>query len=312
MSKRDPRGEDVAEPTDVAEEETPQAAGTAPSPDSMLGVGGWIVASQVGSRLDLIITYDGGATTTAGFPDHSLTYDHAFFGFIDTAGFTSFEYVEVDGTVNQPYFIFGDDFSFVVPGVDTTPPTVVEIGSWEDTGDGVISEGEVTDVAISELMVRFSEPVQDPPGDSDPDDVTNPANYLLFDDGGDGFDTVDCAGGVAAGDNQIPVAVWSYTSGTPSETYLSIDGGSDLPTGVYRLMVCGTTSIVDWAGNPLDGDGNGTGGDDYVRTFTVVPAGVVVTPESGLLLAEGGTTLDVSLVLANYLLKSSHLQSKQL
>ncbi|HSN55448.1 MAG TPA: Ig-like domain-containing protein, partial [Candidatus Sulfomarinibacteraceae bacterium] len=151
--------------------------GTAASPGSLLGVGGWLVGSQLGARVDLIITFDGGATTTPGFPDSSLTYDHKFFGFIDTAGFSSFEVVETDGTVNQPYFVFGDDFSFALAGSDGTPPRVLEIASWEDTGDGVISEGEVTGVAITELMVRFSEAVRDLPGDSDPDDVTNPANY---------------------------------------------------------------------------------------------------------------------------------------
>ncbi len=243
--------------------------GTASSPDALLGVGGWLVGSQIGSSADLVVSYDGGATVTANFPDHTLDYSHKFFGFIDTAGFTSFEVVETNGTVGQPFFVLGDDFSIVQSGVDSTPPRVVEVGSWEDTGDGVLSDGEVTDVLITQLMVRFSETVQDLPGDSEPDDVTNPANYLLFDDGGDGFDTVDCAGGIAIGDHQIPLTVWSYTSGNPSETLLEVNGGLELPVGVYRLLVCGTTSIVDWAGNVLDGDGNGTGGDDFVRNFEI-------------------------------------------
>ena len=257
--------------------------GTAPSPDSLLGVGGWIVSSQVGAQVDFIITHDGGATTNPGFPDHTLSFVHKFFGFIDTAGFTSFEVVETDGTVNQPFLIFGDDFSFVVSGTDTTPPRVVEIGSWEETADGVITEGEVIDVGISELMVRFSEPVQDPPGDSDPDDVTNPANYLLFDDGGDGFDTIDCAGGMAAGDNPIAIEVWQYLSGEPSETWLGVNGGVDLPAGAYRLLVCGTTSILDWAGHVLDGNGNGTGGDDFVRNFEIAAGpipGISITDDA--------------------------------
>ncbi|MEX1310261.1 MAG: Ig-like domain-containing protein, partial [Candidatus Sulfomarinibacteraceae bacterium] len=242
--------------------------GTASSPDALLGVGGWVV-SQVGSRVELVITYDGGATITPGFPDHMVSFIHEFFGFIDTAGFTSFEVVETDGTVNQPYFVFGDDFSFLGPGADTTPPQVTGVGSWEDTGDGVLSEGETTDAAISELIVGFSEPVQDPPGDTDPDDVTNPANYLLFSDGGDGFQTVNCAGGVAAGDVSVAVEVWEYVSGSPAETVLGVNGGVALPVGTYRLLVCGTTTIVDWAGNALDGDGNGTGGDDFTRNFEI-------------------------------------------
>ena len=242
--------------------------GTASTPDALLGVGGWVVG-QVGSRVELVITYDGGATITPGFPDHMVSFVHEFFGFIDTAGFTSFEVVETDGTVNQPYFVFGDDFSFLGSGADTTPPQVTGIGSWEDTGDGVLSEGESTDAAISELVVGFSEPVQDLPGDTDPDDVTNPSNYLLFSDGGDGFQTVDCAGGVAAGDSAVAVVIWDYVSGNPAETVLGVNGGVALPVGTYRLLVCGTTSIVDWAGNPLDGDGNGAGGDDFVRNFAI-------------------------------------------
>ena len=138
-----------------------------------------------------------------------------------------------------------------------------------DTGDGVLSEGEATSVAITELTVDFNESVQDPAGDTDPDDVTNPANYLLFDDNGDGFDTVSCAGGVAAGDNPVAVSVLSYVSGNPSQTHLQVNGGFSLPAASYRLLVCGTTSIVDWAGNALDGNGDGTGGDDFIRNFDV-------------------------------------------
>ena len=243
--------------------------GAASVPDSLLGVGGWIVASQVGSRVDFIVTHDGGATTNAPFRDHSLEINHRFFGFIDTAGFTSFEIVETDGVVNQPYFIFGDDFSLLMAGIDATAPQVRGIGSSEDTGDGVLSEGESTSAAITELTVDFSEAVQDLPGHTDPNDVTNPANYLLFDDGGDGFETIDCAGGVAAGDNPIAVSVLDYVSGNPSQTRLEVNDGFSLSAASYRLLVCGTTSVVDWAGNPLDGDGDGTGGDDFVRNFDV-------------------------------------------
>ncbi len=266
--------------------------GTVSNPNSLLGVGGWIVSGQIGARIDVIVSHDGGTTTTAAFPDHSLGFDHKFFGFIDTAGFTSFEVVETDGTVNQPHLIFSDDFSLLVSGTDTTPPRVVEIGSLEATPDGVVTEGEIINVAITELMVRFSEPVWDPPGDTDPDDATNPANYVLFDDGGDGFDTVDCAGGVAPGDNAITVEVLSYTSGDPSETVLTVNGGFALAGGSYRLLVCGTTSIIDWAGNILDGDGNGVGGDDFARNFEVAQGPVPVISIDDIAVVEGdvGTT----------------------
>ncbi len=266
--------------------------GSAASPGSLLGVGGWIVASQIGSSVDLVIGYDGGGTTMPGFPNSNLGYDHQFFGFIDTAGFSDFEFVETNGTVNQPFFIFGDDFIFAVAGSDSTPPRVVEIGSWQEPADGVISEGEITDASISELEVRFSEPVQDPSGSADPDDVTNPDNYLLFSDGGDGFQTVDCAGGIAAGDDPIPVEVVQYLSGDPSETWLQVNGGLPLPDAAYRLLVCGTTSIVDWAGNALDGDGNGVGGDDFARNFEISSIAVPAVSINDVAIIEGdvGTT----------------------
>ncbi len=108
-------------------------------------------------------------------------------------------------------------------------------------------------------------------GDVDPDDVTNPANYLLINDGGNGFQTVNCAGGVAAGDVEVAVDAVVYTSGSVLEAAVSINGGLGLPLGSYRLLVCGTTSIRDWAGNALDGNGNGTGGDDFVRNFSIIP-----------------------------------------
>jgi hypothetical protein len=242
---------------------------TGPGPDSLLGVGGWLVASQLGSRIEFVVGYDGGSTLTLNFPDELLDVVHKFYGFIDTAGFTSIEMVETEGTVGQPLLIFGDDFSILISGSDTTPPQVVEIGSWEETADGIISEGEVTDLAISELVVRISETVQDPPGDTGADDVTNPANYLLFEDGGDGFQTLDCAGGIAPADTPVAVAVAEYLSGEPSQTTLTVNNGVALPIGVYRLLVCGTTSLVDWASNPLDGDGDGTGADDFVRNFEI-------------------------------------------
>ncbi len=262
----DPHGDQSGAPGDRTYD---GFVGTATTPGALLGAGGWIVASQVGSSIDFTVSDAGGTTTPVAFPNTNLGYGHQFFGFIDTAGFSSFEIVETNGAVNQPFFIFGDDFSFVTSGTDSTPPRVVEIGSWQETADGVISEGEVVDVDITELMVRFSETVQDPAGDSEPDDATNPANYVLFSDGGDGFQTVDCAGGVAASDTAIAVEVWQYVSGDPSETWLGVNAGAPLPAGSYRLLVCGTTSIVDWAGNPLDGDGNGTGGDDFARNFSI-------------------------------------------
>ena len=58
-----------------------------------------------------------------------------------------------------------------------------------------------------------------------------------------------------------------YNPGLFTST-LGINGGTALPDGNYRLFVCGTTSIVDLAGNPLNG-----GASDYIFNFTVQAAG---------------------------------------
>ncbi|NLF30996.1 MAG: hypothetical protein GX591_08940, partial [Planctomycetes bacterium] len=55
----------------------------------------------------------------------------------------------------------------------------------------------------------------------------------------------------------------------------TVDGAwRPLQSGLYRLSVDGLTDVM---GNALDGDADGTGGDPYVRAFTVVlPSDVIV------------------------------------
>jgi hypothetical protein len=152
--------------------------------------------------------------------------------------------------------------------LETVPPTVTVVDSDAGTGDGMVEECETTQVEISRLFVTFSESVQDPPGDTDPDDVTNPANYLVIATGPDAdFDTTAC-GTVFGDDLPVPVLAVSYDDGSTTAT---LDLSNPLPSSQIRLLVCGSTSIYDLAGNPLDGTGNGTGGDDFVLTFRSDP-----------------------------------------
>ena len=103
----------------------------------------------------------------------------------------------------------------------------------------------------SSFTVTFSEPVSDPAGSAGSDDVTNAANYLLVEAGGNGaFDTLSCAGGIISDDTAVPVSGVTYDGGTRTAT---ASLGSPLPVGNYRLFVSGTTSITDLAGNPLNG-----------------------------------------------------------
>lgn len=187
----------------------------------------------------------------------------------------------VDAT-NAPAPATAGDMTPVTPS-DTIPPVVVAVDSVPATGGG-LTAGEVTTVAISAFLVSFSEPMQDPPGDTGADDVTNPANYLLVEAGANGvLDTGSCAAGVAPDD--VAVAIAGVTYDAPSLTAI-VDLGGPLPPGVYQLLVCGTATLRDLAGNPLGG------GLDFPLAFRL--ARVAEIPALGTL---GGALLALLLTV---------------
>ena len=149
------------------------------------------------------------------------------------------------------------------------------------SGSQIVTNGATLYGDISLLGVQFNRPVNNPGGSTDPDDVTNPDNYLLFQAGENlVYDTVSCDAvpGVHPDDVEIPVGPVTYISvGGEYIATLALNGGVDLPPGEYRLLVCGTTSIVDLNGIPLAGDGV-TSGTDLERSFTVAAAEL---PETG-------------------------------
>lgn len=145
-------------------------------------------------------------------------------------------------------------------------PQVASFGTVGDTGDGILVEKEITPVSVTQLLVRFNAAVNDPVGNTQSGDVTNPTSYLLVSAGADAkLDTVSCAG-VAAGDAAVPVDSVSYNS-TSTTAALSVGGGLALPKGIYRLLVC--PSITSSVGVALDGNGDGTPGDAALRSFEV-------------------------------------------
>ena len=140
-------------------------------------------------------------------------------------------------------------------------------GTVGDSGDNVVVEKETTGVSVTQILVRFSAPVSDPAGNTQPGDVTNPASYRLVSAGADGvIDTVSCAAGVAPGDVAVAVDSVSYDSASTTAA-LFVGGGFALPKGLYRVLVCPT--ITSPAGDGLDGNGDGSPGDEALRTFVV-------------------------------------------
>jgi len=80
------------------------------------GVGGYITgthAANVGIVLDDLALFGGGR----------IYAGHQFFGVIDTrpAGFTRFEFRELDGKIGQALYIFADDFALLSEGQTAVP-----------------------------------------------------------------------------------------------------------------------------------------------------------------------------------------------
>ncbi len=144
--------------------------------------------------------------------------------------------------------------------LDAVPPQVTNVDSVNATGGGSLAECETANVQVSELLVTFSEAM----ATTGAGDVTNAASYELVVPGDDlSFQTTGC--GAAGGDDMV-LAVGSVTYDGPSHT-ATLHLGGNLPDSQYRLLVC--AALTDVAGNALDGDGNGNGGDDFQRGFRV-------------------------------------------
>jgi LPXTG-site transpeptidase (sortase) family protein len=169
--------------------------------------------------------------------------------------FLSFASNLVSGDTNGTWDIF-------VHEPDFTPPLVASL----DLQASYVGAGPAS------FRVQFNKSVADPPGNTDPDDVTTPANYLLVEKGPNGAaDTLSCLAGVSGDDVQQTVTSVAYNSITYEST-ATLTGA--LPVGNYRLFVCGTTSIVSLAGVPLNN------GSDYTFDFTVSRAAAAL-PATG-------------------------------
>lgn len=105
--------------------------------------------------------------------------------------------------------------------------------------------------------------------------MTNPANYRLLKSNTENFATNPCVGGVIPPGVTIPINSVTYTNNGgagPFVATLTFNNGSPLTTGFYRLLVCGTTSVEDLAGNKLAGD-NVNAGTDFTRNFIMFVGG---------------------------------------
>ncbi|MCA9188365.1 MAG: PPC domain-containing protein, partial [Planctomycetales bacterium] len=126
---------------------------------------------------------------------------------------------------------------------DDVPPQI-------DSVVGLPGEGGTLDIVPNAFAIDFDEPIAGQTLQSN--------SFSLIAAGPDNqFDTPDDVDYNLV--NEPP-----YTSGT--RVSFTIDGGQAI-AGNHRLRL--NPSITDAAGNSLDGDGNGAGGDAFERIFTV-------------------------------------------
>jgi len=147
--------------------------------------------------------------------------------------------------------------------LDTTPPKVHKI----------IPEGIIQDQEVTELYVEFDPDVYS-------ESVLDVNNYELLAAGGD---SVFGNGN----DDEIAINSIELIALPPSDVIkisIGINNGQPLPDDLYRLSVKGSTSVEDEAGNLLDGNNDGTSGDDYETTFRI---GVIPIP-----IPRGGITFN--------------------
>jgi LPXTG-site transpeptidase (sortase) family protein len=164
----------------------------------------------------------------------------------------------------------GCDMGAVEVG-DDTPPTV--------TSTSLLSR--YTGKGPSQFTVAFSEAMNDTAGNSGANDVTNADNYLLIEAGANEVvDTKSCASGLQGDDVQVEVIDVVYNSASFTTTVFLPD---ELSIGVYRLFVCGTSTLTDASLNALND------GEDTKVNF-IVGEDAESGDKGSLDLADSGTT----------------------
>jgi hypothetical protein len=152
-----------------------------------------------------------------------------------------------------------DDGGTANGGVDTSETQEFEIAVADAISPEVVALVAVPGGALEDcielpertaaLVVAFTEPMANPLGDSDPEDVTNPANYQVIASGPDhDLGTVGCDA-LAGDDVLVPVALVTFDEIARQAT---VSFAPRLGDSLYRLLVC--DHLEDPTGNALEED----------------------------------------------------------
>jgi parallel beta-helix repeat protein len=159
-------------------------------------------------------------------------------------------------------------------------PGVTDLGAYEFRGSSLdviaptvltVTPGPLTGATAYEIRISLSE-------QPNPIDAIAIANFELRDPGPDGK--------LGTGDDVLYLLVPTYIPLDTAVT-LSVPGGYDT-SKTYRLTISGTAGLRDLSGLKLDGNSDGTGGDNFVFTGLIQGPGLNINPTTGLTAAEGG------------------------
>jgi len=209
-----------------------------------------IISYVDSTNLDLKVAVCGNSTCTAG--NTIIT--------VDSTGVVGLFASLALNNSGLPVISYFDAFNADLKLAVTIPPSVVgnTLQSSYPTGPSTFS-------------ITFSENVNNSGGGASPDDATNPNNYKIINKGVNGsIDTATCISPLGGDDSlTIPKSI-TYI---PNTAIVNLSNA--LPSGEYRLFVCGTTSITDAMGVPLNG------GSDFTFDFTVGVVSTSSLPKTG-------------------------------
>ena len=146
---------------------------------------------------------------------------------------------------------------------DISPIKVVmDAGVIGNPGNIIINQNSTYLTKFTQINVEFDTDAYNPSGNTDEDDVTNPDNYYLLRPGENYvFNVSTCSQVALIGTNLemddvvVPVGPVTYDNNDgegPFIASLTVNNGMRLPIDKYRLIICGSTTILDLAGNPLN------------------------------------------------------------
>lgn len=123
--------------------------GTSATP--IYGVGGWIETNTPPAGISLWLDIGLPGEMEVDFDGNDvLSTTPKFFGVINTAGFTRFDYLETEFDFDERKFIFADDFTFAKPATDVAPSSF-------SIFRGFLNSGGLSDLLASDdqkLVVR--------------------------------------------------------------------------------------------------------------------------------------------------------------